>query len=173
MKHIVVSRARASERTPLGLMATSAAVAPGPVDGPSPPPPFPLHHFGVELVDTARQVGRAPLAVDAGGAGGPVGQFVTPAALKEDLPVVLHFAHVRAVVIEAHVAHEEDLAAFDVSGELAVDELAARRHAGPVAEVTGRRVLPLQDEAVLALEERRAAVVGAWHLRAGNNHKKY
>ena len=125
----------------------------------------------MELVDAARQVRRAPLAVDAGGAGGPVGQLVPPAALEEDLPVVLDLAHVRAVVVEAHVAHEQDFAALYVAGELAVDELAARRHAGPVPEVTGRRVLALQDEPVLALEQRRAAVVGARHLRDNQREK--
>lgn len=130
-----------------------------------PPLPLPLHHLRVELVDAARQVGGAPLAVDAGGAGGAVGQLVPPAALEEDLPIVLDLAHVRAVVVEAHVAHEEHFSALYVAGELAVDELAARRHAGPVAKVTSRRVLSLEDETVLALEERSAAVVGARHLR--------
>ena len=155
------TRARASFR----LAATLARV------GGSPPPPLPLHHLWVELVDAARQVWGAPLAVDAGGAGGAIGQFVAPATLEEDLSVVLDLAHVGPVVVEAHVSHEQDFAALYVAGELAVDELTARRLARPVAEVTGRRILSLEDEPVFALEERRAAVVGAWHLR-GNQKQK-
>ncbi len=47
--------------------------------------------------------------VDACGPRRPVHQLEPPPALEHDLPVVLHLAHVGPVVVQAHVAHKEDL----------------------------------------------------------------
>ena len=63
----------------------------------------------------------APSTGDAGGAGRAVVQHVAAVAFVHDLTVVGHFADVRSVVVESHVAHQKDLAVLDVTRERAVD----------------------------------------------------
>ena len=48
-------------------------------------------------------------SVDAGGAGRPLDELEPPAALEDDLAVVLHLPHVGAVVVQTHVAHQQNL----------------------------------------------------------------
>ena len=59
----------------------------------------------------------APLAVDAGGAGGPADEDEAAVALVHDLPVVADLPDVGAVLVEAHAAHQQHLAVVDETRE--------------------------------------------------------
>ncbi len=63
------------------------------------------------------QLRRTPLPVDAGGARGTADEDKTSVALVHDLPVVADLAHVRAVLVEAHRAHQQDFAVLHEPGE--------------------------------------------------------
>ncbi len=66
-------------------------------------------------------VGRRPFAGDAGGAGRSVVEGEASVALVHDLSIIGHFAHVRPVVVEAHVAHQQHLAVLDVARKRTVN----------------------------------------------------
>ena len=48
-------------------------------------------------------------SINASGSRGTVCQGEAPAALENDLTVVLHLPHVGPVIVEAHVAHQQNL----------------------------------------------------------------
>ena len=60
---------------------------------------------------------RAPLAVDACGAGGPPDEYEAAVALVHDLAVVANLPDVGAVLVEAHAAHQKHLAVFNEPGK--------------------------------------------------------
>lgn len=64
----------------------------------------------------------------------------------------MDFPHIRPVLIEPHIPHEQNFAPVDEAGERAVDFFAPGSHAGPVAKEALGRVVPLQHVPVSALE---------------------
>jgi len=70
-------------------------------------------------------------------------------AVEDDLPVVGDLPDVGAVVVQAHVANQQDLAVVQVSGEAAVLLLAGGGQPGPVAIHTSGLLLPPQLEPIL------------------------
>ena len=70
-------------------------------------------------------------------------------AVEDDLPVVGDLLDVGAVVVQAHVAHQQDLAVGEVAGEPAVGLPAGGRGPGPLAVHAGGGVVPGQREPVL------------------------
>ena len=112
------------------------------------------------------QLLRTPVSTDTGGPGGSLVQNVSLLAVVHDLLVVHNLLHVRPVIVDAHVAHEENLAVLDGTGERAEHLDAVRNVADPIPVLALHRLggvlRPTADnlEAVLALEYRLHAVLG-------------
>jgi hypothetical protein len=64
---------------------------------------------------------RAPVAADASRSWRTIRKDEALVAVVHDLFVVCHFLDVGAVIVEAHVAHQENLAVGDRSGIRAVN----------------------------------------------------
>lgn len=99
--------------SPSLVVPQSVAAAPGAAPN--------LSHVRVRSSHAARQIPGTPMAVDAGGAGGPVQNGVAPGALEHDLPVVGDAANVGPVVVHPHVAYQQHPAMLDRTRERAVD----------------------------------------------------
>ena len=109
---------------------------------------------------TPGQLGRRPLPRYTGGPRGPgLYHAVAAVALEHDLPPVLDLPHVGPVLVQPHVADQQDLPVLDEAREGTVDLFTPGSQTGPVTEVALGGVVPLQHVAVPALELAHHAVV--------------
>ena len=76
---------------------------------------------------------------------------VAAVALEHDLPPVLDLPHVGPVLVQPHVADQQDLPVLDEAREGTVDLFTPGSQPGPVAEVALGGVVPLQHVAVTTL----------------------
>lgn len=67
------------------------------------------------------KVSGAPVSADAGGSDGAFGEGVAFVAVIHNLLVVDHFAYVGSVVVQPHVADEQDLAVLHHAGKRAIN----------------------------------------------------
>ena len=90
---------------------------------------------------------------DTGGSrGSGLYHAVAAVALEHDLPPVLDLPHVGPVLVQPHVADQQDLPVLDEAREGTVDLFTPGSQPGPVAEVALGGVVPLQHVAVPTLQ---------------------
>ena len=106
-----------------------------------------------------------PTSNTGGSRGSGLYHAVATVALEHDLPPVLDLPHVGPVLVQPHVADQEDLAVLDEAREGTVDLFTPGSQPGPVAEVALGGVVPLQHVAVPTLELPHHAV-----LHVGRHH---
>ena len=64
---------------------------------------------------------RTPFSCHTSGSWRAVVEHVAAVAFVHDLAVIGHFTDIGSIIVEAHVAHQEDFAVFNVAGEWAID----------------------------------------------------
>ena len=105
------------------------------------------------------QLGRTPMAVDAGGPGRATNQCEATVTLEHNLAIISYLSHIRPIFVEAHGAHQQHLAVFHEAGEGAKDLLAPGRHARPVPEEALGGIMTLEHVTVSAFELAHHAVI--------------